>query len=477
MDSEEGYVNEHSSLLRHNAVAIFKRRVKRTWWLSVLIVTTGALLLLATVIQAGLTPVTAETVVKDGTHPFTERVMALYSYVGTSGLAAIIGGSMMLNKLSDSKHGHSQQSRLLWGALDLHSFSVTGLAITAVSTIASLIAIVTFQGYDAHETFQFNLTETVGWIIIGCLCLILLGLLSSSELDSRAILGDIRKKTSGECRTVAGAQLMFGVQAVVMAVTVSALDVDKSSALLLLGIIMTFLGGLITIFSASISLYYISVTHWPQKLNLMRLEHTWGISTIAHCCCLVACGMHVYFSSQVIYDCRSETKGNFHPNCDSSIGSVAGLLPYIFSFVSLVMCGITCVVASVKMSKLAHQLTDKTLPNAATHINTAEFQHMAGAADSGAVSAFEPVQVGCEKMTPQAVQQCLESVVAGAGAHAAQAGLSGRAVAMLLRGTQGQGSAVGPDMVQTLSTLCGQEVSALQAAALLDALTQPHAAV
>jgi hypothetical protein len=48
---------------------------------------------------------------------------------------------------------------MVWAAIDLHAWAVAALVTGVLSAAASLIAILAFQNYNSHETFQFNISE------------------------------------------------------------------------------------------------------------------------------------------------------------------------------------------------------------------------------------------------------------------------------------------------------------------------------
>ncbi|EGD79262.1 hypothetical protein PTSG_09986 [Salpingoeca rosetta] len=439
---------------------IFRRRVTRSWAISVAIVVCGICLLLAAIIQGAFTPVSSRHNVSDGSHPFTVRVVYLYMFVAGLGVISIISGTNMMRSLSDDSH-RSRRKTLMWAAIDFHGTSSAGLALGAVSAVASLIAIVIFQDYDKGKVFQFNINETVGWMVIGSMVLLLLGLFSSAELDSRALMGHFTYRHMASTRAAAVIQGCFALQVLVMAIPLWVTS-QLPNVLLVAGIVATMLAGILGLLSTAFILRFVNVDRWPRRACFRTLEHAWGLSVGAHCIGLIATGLHVYFSTQVVYQCLSdEHPHEFRPNCDGNAGVLGGLLPYIFNVVALVMMGITALVTTVRMATLAH---DAAMGKFA---ESDEPAHVTDLARDLRPLGYGRVSQRLAEMDTDELARTCEEVIPGAAAHIQHAQISGFMLDLMLRGTQRPWTACA-ETVAVLQQLTGKpDLSSTDAARLL----------
>ena len=212
----------------------------------------------------------------------------------------------------------------------------------------------------SHAPRRFSSAQTTGWLVIGSLLLLQLGLSSAADLDSRALLEHqhISHLKAARTRTAGAIQLAFSLLSVVVSFPLIFTTTSKG-ALSIAVIATSLLAGILGLLSSRLIMVFISRAKWPRGINMRRFEHAWGISVGAHCVCLMATGLHVYFAVEVIYNCtESETpKGDFRPNCDANVGVLAGILPHLFGALSLAMLGISSIITAIRIATLVEQLT------------------------------------------------------------------------------------------------------------------------
>lgn len=74
---------------------------------------------------------------------------------------------------------------MVWAAIDLHAWAVATLVTGVLSAAASLIAILAFQNYNEHETFQFNVNEVGG--VANLSCPVIFGITWTAALNCSAL--------------------------------------------------------------------------------------------------------------------------------------------------------------------------------------------------------------------------------------------------------------------------------------------------
>ena len=210
--------------------------------------------------------------------------------------------------------------------------------------------------------------------MIGSIVLLLLGLFASAELDSRAVMGHFNYRHMASTRAAGVIQGCFALQVLILSVPLWATN-PNPSGLLSTGIVASIGAALLAIMSTILIVRYINVNRWPRHACFRTLEHAWGLSVAAHCVGLIAIGLHAYFSSQVVYTCLSnDHPHDFRPNCNGNAGVLAGLLPYIFNVVALVMMGITSLVTTVRMATLAHDAAAGRFAESDEHVHTTDLK-------------------------------------------------------------------------------------------------------
>lgn len=201
-------------------------------------------------------------------------------------------------------------------------------------------------------------------------------------------------------RTAGGIQLAFALLSLVVSFPLIFTTTSKGP-LSIAVIVASLVAGLLGIISSRLVLVFVSRRNWPRGINLRRFEHAWGISVGAHCVCLVATGLHVYFAVEVIYDCTENkpASGDFRPNCDANIGVLAGILPHLFGALALAMLGISSVIAAIRVATLVEQLTHLSASKPLFPINAQGADGEVGRAGIGGVGQRVKSQKLCSLET------------------------------------------------------------------------------
>eukprot|EP00730_Choanoeca_flexa_P007098 TRINITY_DN12279_c1_g1_i12.p2 TRINITY_DN12279_c1_g1~~TRINITY_DN12279_c1_g1_i12.p2 ORF type:complete len:188 (+),score=18.48 TRINITY_DN12279_c1_g1_i12:153-716(+) len=155
-------LGEGQPLLNNAAQKLFARRIQRSTAIAIALICCGVVLSVTTTIQASLTKMSRAKEVDDGTQPFTIRLVYLFIFVGGTGAIVFAGGLSLLLNVNDpslKRYTQSHNHKMVWAAVDLHAWAVGALVTGSLSAAASLIAIVAFQNYNTHQTFQFNVND------------------------------------------------------------------------------------------------------------------------------------------------------------------------------------------------------------------------------------------------------------------------------------------------------------------------------
>eukprot|EP00045_Choanoeca_perplexa_P007313 m.64977 g.64977 ORF g.64977 m.64977 type:complete len:382 (-) comp14019_c0_seq1:649-1794(-) len=357
-------MSEGQPLLNNAIKRLFERRIKRSAAIAIGMISCGIILAITAIIQAALTKMSHAKEVDDGTQPFTIRLVYLFIYVGGAGAITFAGGLSLLLSINDptlKRLSQSHSHKMVWAAIDLHAWAVAALITGVLSAAASLIAIFAFQNYNSHETFQFNINETIGWLVIGSATLVTLGLASAADLDSRAIIGTHFKHRHAAGSRVTGImQIAFSVLVLLLTVPLPFTMTDMDG-LAVAGIVVSAIAALVGLYSGHRITHAICHKRWhhQQDDDILAYERAWGLSVACHCLCLLATGLHVYFAVQIgancLHDKPSQAHG-FRPSCDSDVGLLAGILPHVFGVVALIPLGITSIIASVRIAIVVEDL-------------------------------------------------------------------------------------------------------------------------
>lgn len=211
-----------------------------------------------------------------------------------------------------------------------------------------------------HQTPSRPACQTVGWLVIGSSLLIILGISSAAELDSRAILGShFPRRHASKVRTTATVQLAFSFSTFLIAIPLP-ITMTQVDALAVCAFIASIVASLLGIVSAVLTFRNVSWSKWPHHFHLPTFDRSWGTSVACHCCCLLAVGLHVYFSTQIVSDCRRDSvpEEDFRPNCDSNVGVLAGIIPHILNCITLIVLGLTSVYHSIRASVLEEDVLE-----------------------------------------------------------------------------------------------------------------------
>eukprot|EP00730_Choanoeca_flexa_P007105 TRINITY_DN12279_c1_g1_i6.p1 TRINITY_DN12279_c1_g1~~TRINITY_DN12279_c1_g1_i6.p1 ORF type:complete len:385 (+),score=69.29 TRINITY_DN12279_c1_g1_i6:153-1307(+) len=357
-------LGEGQPLLNNAAQKLFARRIQRSTAIAIALICCGVVLSVTTTIQASLTKMSRAKEVDDGTQPFTIRLVYLFIFVGGTGAIVFAGGLSLLLNVNDpslKRYTQSHNHKMVWAAVDLHAWAVGALVTGSLSAAASLIAIVAFQNYNTHQTFQFNVNDTVGWLVIGSTVLITIGLASAADLDSRAILGThFKQKTAASSRVTGLLQTAFSLLVLLLSVPLpfTMTDID---GLAIAGILASVVASLFGLWSGHRITHAISRRRWHHQsdADILYYERAWGLSVACHCLSLMATGLHVYFAIEIGVNCvRDGPKqaGGFRPSCDSDVGILAGILPHVFGSLAVASLGITSILASVRVAKVVEDL-------------------------------------------------------------------------------------------------------------------------
>ncbi|EDQ92158.1 uncharacterized protein MONBRDRAFT_35950 [Monosiga brevicollis MX1] len=313
---------------------IFERRMTRSTAIAVAMIVCGAVLLGSAAVQGAVTKMTKAHSV----------------HIGTTGAQPF--------------------TLLVWGSADLHAGAVVTMFMSVFTAVASLIAIIAFQDYSKHATFQINLTETLGWIIIGATALVTIGVASAADLDSRAIMGThFTGKRAASMRVATMCQMGFSLAVLLLTLPLpfTMQDVD---ALAVTAMVASFLAAFLGFFASIRSARHVNCKTWSSDVDTLRFERAWGLSVGCHCLCLLASGLHAYFSAQIIADClRDDTApGYFRPSCDGDVGVLAGILPHLVNTIAVLALGVTSIIASVRIAIVTEILLDddENIPDAIT---------------------------------------------------------------------------------------------------------------
>eukprot|EP00056_Hartaetosiga_gracilis_P023002 m.34677 g.34677 ORF g.34677 m.34677 type:complete len:502 (-) comp9942_c0_seq1:77-1582(-) len=450
---------------------IARRQIRRSTALSIAILSFGVLLFLGIIIQVAFTSMTKESEIPinnddDGapTQSYSVRVWFLFVFAGGLAIVSIVAGVRITRIVS--LEGQSIERELSWAGTDIHGLSAGGLAISCLTAIASVIAVVSFQNFnqDSGGEFQFNITESVGWMLIGCMALLMMGLYSSTELDARALLGKLIQTHTARTRAITLTQLVFSIQAFVVALPLLFTNI-QFNALLVVGAIVTFGAALLGFVSCALVLSQLTFLKWPAGVRFLMLDRSWGTSVASHCLSLIACGLHIFFGVEAIYTCSSADDGSYRPNCDANIGSLTAILPFVFNIITMIMLGVTSIVAAVRVGSLSREYahgefnaTDELL-HSSDFISTAHEEDSQQLMDSPALRG----------MSAKDLSELFNSAVEGSGDMLESAMIDGKVLCLMLSAAPAPWQTC-PQTIEILSEASHVQLTRITAARILSSL-------
>eukprot|EP00055_Hartaetosiga_balthica_P016473 m.104504 g.104504 ORF g.104504 m.104504 type:complete len:492 (-) comp9111_c7_seq4:4060-5535(-) len=453
---------------------IARRQIRRSTALAISILSAGLLLFLGVIVQAAFTPMTSKTEIpisdddSQATQSYTVRVLFLYIFAGGLGLAAIVAGVRIMRIVS--LEGTSVERELSWAGIDIHGLSTGGLVLSFLTAIASVIAVVSFQTFNDNSggEFQFNITESVGWMLIGCIALLLIGLYSSTELDARALLGKLIQTHTARARAITLTQLVFAIQAFVVGLPLLFTHLPVN-ALLVTSIITTLGASILSFVSCGFVLKELTFVNWPAAVNFLSLDRSWGTSVASHCLALIACGLHIFFIVEAVYNCKDADPGHYRPTCDANIGSLSAMLPFIFNFVSLSSLGIASVVAAVRIGSLSREYAHGEFNISDELVHTTDYLASSGKENDNDDNGGIMNSTQLHRLSSTQLRDLFNNAVPGSGDMIESAKVDGKVLGMMLGAAPAPWKTC-PQTVEILSEVAHIQLTRITTGRLLSAI-------